>query len=51
MSLTRPEAERLRRLLDRMLGQDTTDEGWHAHLVSDDATCELSVGWQAGHPR
>ncbi len=47
ISLTRTEVERLCEVLDGMLALEETDPEWHAHVPSDDASSQITVGWQA----
>lgn len=47
IALTREEASRMRAVLDAMLDDDVDDPDWHAHVTSDDDSCELTLGLHA----
>jgi hypothetical protein len=46
LQLTRAEAERLKVVLDHMVGPDADlDAEWHAHVESDDGLSVIAIGW------
>jgi hypothetical protein len=46
LQLTRTEAERLKVVLDHMVGlDDDVDPEWHAHVEGDDGQSVIAIGW------
>jgi hypothetical protein len=46
LQLTRVEAERLKVVLDHMVGPDADlDPEWHAHVEGDDGQSVIAIGW------